>query len=295
MKRLLFFTALLCSPVFADDLPIIWLEAGKETELKVPETHEKRWELRYEHRVLSSGAIGPRTIIRTPPLNPGLRMQAVWLIDNVPARNAIIASPDPFVDRKEWFDKHPIALYDTEKTTIDIFETEEIPFKHLRSFADIEAVENAVIVVGQDVDFEREKGLAELLFQKAAEGGSVLVAAPKGDIPLDYPPAIYSLTLSAEATYLFPLASSRRGVFKWALHTKEGQLFLVSTPHTREHLDSMAGGGPSIVDIRFVDPKGGLPANTRPLGRIIIDKDLRFHNVESRWYFKALIEQLTNL
>jgi len=293
MKRLLFFTVLLCSPVLADDLPVVWLEAGKEHEINVSETYEKRWELRYEHRVLSSGAIGPRTIIRTPPMNPGLRIQAVWLIDDVPVRNAIIASPDPFEDRKEWLDKHPIALYDPEKTTADLFEEQEIPFQSLRSFADIETIERAVIVVGQDVDFEREKGLAELLFQKAAKGGSVLIAAPMGDIPLDYPPAIYSLTLSAEAKYLFPLASSRRGVFKWALHTKEGQLVLVSTPHTREHLNHMAGGGPSIVDIRFVDPQGGQPATTQPSGRIIIDKGLRFSNVESRWYFKALIEQLS--
>ena len=287
MKRLLLFTALLYSPLFAEDLPVLWLEAGKELEINLRETNEQRWELRYEHRVLTSGAIGAKTTIKAPPLKPGTHLQAQLLIDGVPVRDAVIASPDPFADRKEWFDKHRIALYDLEKTTGGIFEEQEIPFQRLGSFAEIEAVKDAVIVVGLDVDFGTEKRLAALLFQKAAQGSAVLVADPKGDIPLDYPPTIYSLVLSAEVKYFFSLASGRQGVKKWDLQTKDGQTFLA------DRVVQSYGAGATILDIRFADPKNTSPY-AQPLGRIVFDKHLRFSNVESRWYFKTLIETLTN-
>ena len=305
MKRLLFFLIItFASPLLADDLPVLWLEAGKENEFQtvVPGPQTIDWSLRFEHRVLDQGkahettytqAMGHRILkIKTPPLKPGVMLNAQLLIGDAPYRNVVIAPSDPFEDRETWFAEHPIALYDPNKTTIELFEEEEIPFKRLGSFAEIEAVENAVIVIGQGVDFEREKGLSELLFQKAADGGTVLVATPSGDIPLDYPPTIYSLTLNAEAKYLFPLASGRMGGGKWTLQTKDDQLFLVVYTDSRFKMITL---GASLLDIRFADTRKGWEAvSTQSFGRIIIDKELRFfNNVESRWYFKSLIETLT--
>jgi len=315
MKRLLLFTVLLCSPAFAEELPIRWLEAGKETELFFFHPPKADWSLRFEHRILDQGRFadasrilvtGGRAFkIKAPPLRPGITLKAKLFFGDTPRYDIVIASPDPFEDRKEWFDKHPIALYDPDKTTIDIFEEREIPFQHLRSFADIINVKNAVVVVGQNIDFEREKDLSDLLFHKATAGSAVLVASPQGDIPLYYyplaarryhspTPSIHSLTLSAEAKELFPLASGRLNSTKWNMYTKDNHPFLVSKPGT--------GAGATILDIRFIDMN--LPQRfiepweeseySEPFGRIVFDKNLRFNTVESWWYFKSLIEILTN-
>ena len=322
MKRLLLFAVLLCSPVFADDLPIIWLEAGKETEIEALDVRSPMdWTLRFEHRILDQGKVYEPNVpaqaplqgtlkIKTPPLKPGITLKTKLFLGEKPYREVVIASPDPFEDRKEWFDKHPIALYDPEKTTADIFEAEEIPFKHLRSFADIEAVKNAVIVVGQDVGFEKEKGLAELLLLKAADGGSVLVASPKSNIPLDIPPGyhplIYSLTLSTGTKHLFPLASKPVGGVRWALQAKDDQLVLSHNDAIGPRRIKVLGFGPSMLDIRFTNKVFGPDLSPFPLGRIVFDKNLVFfhddiehrvffYEIETRYYFKALIEQLTNL
>jgi len=323
MKRLLFLpflTAFLCSSVFAEDLPILWLEAGKEREVQwVHPGPAQDWTLRFEHRTLASGrlltlsgaaTIGHRSMaIKTPPVNPGVCLSAKLYFGDQHAVNVVIASSDPFEDRKEWFDKHPIALYDPEKTTADIFEEQEIPFQHLRSFADIEAVKDAVIVVGQGVDFEREKGLAELLFLKATDGGSVLVASPKGDVPFhippEYQPLIYSLTLSADVKYLFPLSAGPIGGVRWALQTKDNQLVLAHNDAVGPQRAKVLGVGPSILDIRFANKIFGPEIVPSPLGRIMFDKNLVFlHDefeprvfvpeIETRYYFKTLIETLSS-
>jgi len=314
MKRLLFFTVLLCSPVLADDLPVVWLEAGKEREVQLIHPGiEQDWSLRFDHRTLDSGklltlaaaaTIGHRSLtVKTPPVKPGICLQAKLYFGNTPYRDVVIASPDPFEDRKEWFDKHPIALYDPEKTTIDIFEAEEIPFKHLRSFADIEAVENAVIVVGGDVDFERERGLSELLFHKAAQGGSVLIFGPKGDIPLDFHPAIHSLKLLDHRREILPNLPAWGRSDAWTFQEKQGQVVLspkIVYPTNIPRPAKIGTVGPKILDVVFTfqdrssNYDMGYPV---PKGRLYVDRDTIFRywntHVESRWYFKALIEQLS--
>jgi len=292
MKRLLFLTVLFCSPVFADELPVLWLTAGQERAMYFDEP-EGHWILHHEHRVLNSGTIRemqmhvswqpePRvsnfTSFKTPPLNPGLQLRAEFLVDNVPKYKVIIAASDPFEDRKKWFDEHPIALYDPEKTTVELFEEEEIPFKRLRSFADIESAKNTVIVIGEATDFDRERGLAELLFEKAAQDGSILVIAPKGDIPLVFSSPIRSLLMTESPKHIFPDVSDRTKWETWALDVVSNQVVLTDAPP----------GGATVMDIHF------------PNGRIIFDrvrtvsqwKELK--RVEAPWYFKSLIETLTN-
>ena len=320
MKRLLLFTAFLCSPAFAENLPIRWLEAGKENELFFLHPPEADWSLRFEHRILDQGRFvdasrisgaGERAFkIKAPPLRPGITLKAKLFFGDTPRYDIVIAPPDPFEDREEWFARHPIALYDPEETTAKFFEKEEIPFQLLRSFADIEAVEKAVVVVGQDVDFEKEKGLAELLLLKAVDGGSVLVASPKGSVPLDLPleyhPQIYSLTLGTSTKHLFPLASRPVGGVRWALHANGDQLVLAHNDAIGPQRAKVLGFGPSMLDIRFADKtKVFSPIGPTPLGRIVFDKNLVFfhdefvprvfiHDIETRYYFKSLIETLTN-
>jgi len=297
MKRLFFLLTLFCSPAFAE-APPIWIEAGSNIGQATRENDTllgKRWELRYEHRVLSSGTFrSPLTPINAPPLKQGLLMRAKLFVDDAPFHDVVIAAlePIPFEDKEAWASEHPLALYDPEDTTGPMLRGNKIPYKQLDSFADIEAVTDAVIIIGMGVDFNQEEGLAELLFRKGADGAVIWVPNPKGDIPLVFSPKMESILLSKEATYLFPLAATRISYPKWTLQTKEGDLFLVDPPKMtrKEEWDTMPHDGPSILDIRFVKHR-----DAKSQGRIIFDRVYVkvFTNVESRWYFKSMIETLT--
>lgn len=297
-------------PLFAEEeLPVLWLEAGKTNEFQTIYTgQETDWSLKFGHRTLESGklvetpgaqAVGHRILkIKAPSVKEGVQMYAVLDFGKTPYRRVVIVSPEPFESREDWFNQHPIALYDPEKTTIEIFEEYEIPFKLLKSFAEIEAVENAVIIIGQEVDFDQETGLSDLLYKKAVRGGSVLVAAPKGNIPLDFHPSIHSFELRADAKKLFPLGSTPRGGENWAFQVENDRTVLASEfirPYGSEE-GKVMGIGPSVLDIRFAKDRGS-DFETRPQGRIIFDKRLHFshwkNNMETRYYFKSLIEQLT--
>ena len=300
MKRLLFFIVLFCSPVFAENLPIQWFEAGKETEVPVIGL-SGHWELRYEHRILDRGTIADtaekvtKIKIKIPPLKPGLQMRAKMFINGAANSEALIASPDPFENPGEWFDKHPIALYDPEKTTAEILEREKVPFTHLRSFADIEAVKQGVIIIGEKTDFDRERGLAELLYEYAANGGSVYVAAPEGSLSLHFPKPIDSLLMTKRPKHLFPDMSEsffRAKGHTWTLRASHNQVIIV-----REFDPSPDADGTEVVDIRFQDTFDPIRGQITG-GRIVFDCFSVFRTwegwIESRWYFKSLIETLSN-
>lgn len=288
----------LVGSVFAEELPSLWLEAGKENEIQIVCPEAADWSLRYEHRTFDGGKIlvvpsyrtkqqqlGLCVIkIKTPTLDPGIQLLATLLIGDKPYRKVVIASPEPFVDKESWFEQHPIALYDPEKKTAEVFRNNEIPFVSLRSFSDIENVEKAVIVVGQGTDWEREKGLFELLRNKLFEGGCVLVSSPKGKIPVVFDSSIFSMKLSTEPNYLFALATKRKDGGYFALKADRDEIFLVPGNLSGKTVNS----GPTILDIRYFDS----PSK----GRIIIDEELRvsrWNDIETRYYFKLLIETLT--
>lgn len=303
------------SPLYAEELPVLWLEAGKENRVGFDKPGE-RWTLRHENRILASGTVRNESAsfpqstmyptpfyqetVKSPPLNPGVRLHAKILQGDIPKYDVLLVASDPFPDKKSWCETHSIALYDPEKKTAEILRENEIPFTPLRSFAEIENVENAVIVIGHGTDFETEKGLAELLFEQSAKGASVFVAAPKGVIPLDYDPSICSLNLCSDAEYLFPFAVKRAGGANWKLEALKERLILKEKfipPFGIEGTAKVMGVGPTILDIRFMDPKY-INRPVRPLGRIIFDKEFYFSrwksDVAERYYFKTLIETLSD-
>ena len=260
MKRLLPLLLCLfpCFPSFAEELPILWLEAGKENEFQTVVDPGKNlsveWTLRFEHRIIDRGpyydigaqAAGHRMLkIKVPPVKPGIYLKATLFFGETPYRDVIIASPDPFEDRKEWFDKHPIALYDPEGTTIELFEQEEMPFTRLRSFADIEAVKRGIVIIGEGTDFDRERGLAELLFEYAANGGIVFLVAPEGSIPLVFPGPIRAILMKEEPKHLFLDASVRGKGKTLALSTANNQVILISKWDRRHDFCEGKGRGTS--------------------------------------------------
>ena len=284
MKRLLFLIVLFCPPAFAEDLPILWFEAGTDNEMIVRSDDFTRWSLRHEHRIIGrETAFADHMRFSVPSINPGMLLPAIVFRNDTPYRKVFIASPDPFIDRKAWFEQHPIALYDPEGTTIEIFEDEEMPFTRLRSFADIEAVKKGIVIVGEGTDFDRERGLAELLFEYAANGGIVFVTAPKGDIQLDFSHRLRSLLMTDNPKHLFPDASKRAMMETWILYSARSEVVLRGSAMGWDR-------GITIVDICF----DNIPPTN---GRIVFDREPIFTKwktcVESRWYFKSLIETLS--
>ena len=325
MKRLrflLFAFAAFASPLFAEELPILWLEAGKETEVQWAHIGPAQdWSLRFEHRTLDSGKLtnlttaataGQRSLtVKTPPVKLGLCVQAQLDFADRPVANVVIASPDPFEDRKAWCENHPIALFDMRSilgfsyppSVTDLLKREEISFTSLTSFADIEHCTHAVILVAGEIDFEKQRGLSDVLYEKAASGHSVLIVGPQGDVPLHFHPAIHSLKLLDHRREILPNSSRWGRGDAWTFQVKQGQVVLspeIVYPTNVPGPAKMSSVGPKILDVVFTfqertsEYEVGRPV---PKGRLYIDRDPIFQywdtNVASRYYFKSLIESLT--
>lgn len=295
---------LFATPLAAEELPVLWLEAGKT--VTCPVHSEGAWKLRSGHRILAGGTARVRQpMIQTntpavleitlPPLKPGVRLQAELLLADQPVYKVVVAAKDPFEDRKNWFAAHPISLYDPEGKTAEILGNEAISFNRLSNFRNIVDHEKGVIVVGDGVDFETEKGLSEILFRKASDGLGVFVANPKGKVPLDFAPEIVSFLLTDDVRLLFPEGSCRIPDGAWILSAEATGLALVDGYLSHGNRFKGTRCGPTVLDVRFPDPEKRL---AEPKGRIVFDKQFRFlswpHDVETRYYFKSLIETLSD-
>lgn len=322
MKQLPFIiTLLLVLPLRAEEHPTLWLEAGKDRALTVHLTMQEEFrygvnsdrnpascELKTAHRTLASAKLSVMNTqigmqvswpLRFDLLNPGRTIEAEFSIEGKTVRNVIIASPDPFEDRTSWFDRHPIALYDPEGKTTETMEKLQWPFRPLNSFANLSGVESETIVVGNGISFENSRGLAELLYEKAATGGRILVLAPLDAVPLNFEAPVYSLQLRENPRPYFPATSYYRAGEGWQLRNEPGRTMLVSHSESNSKTGAkyVFHGGPCLLDIVFAvsDDFRAIPA-----GRIIIEKNLSLpgpdspNAVESRYYFKALIEKLSD-
>jgi hypothetical protein len=89
------------------------------------------------------------------------------------------------------------------------------------------------------------------------------------------------------------------------LQANGDQLVLAHNDAIGPQRAKVLGFGPSMLDIRFTNKFFGPELNPFPLGRIVFDKNLVFfhdefvprvfiHDIETRYYFKTLIETLTS-
>ncbi|MDR1959423.1 MAG: hypothetical protein LBQ54_10360 [Planctomycetaceae bacterium] len=327
MKHMFFILLTLFPAVlFAEELPVIWVEAGtnQKINLNLPMSEvwtRKRipvsnpisnssgyWTLLYEHRVLASGttSCNPSQIgtifsfdLKTPSVKEGVTLQAELSFNDVTVRKVVVASQEPFEDRKAWFGKYPVALYDPEGKTAEFFEKEEYPFQHLKSFNDIETVTGRTIIIGEKTSFVRKRGLDKVLYQKMQTGNSVLVVAPVDNFPLDFSDpnnTVYSLSLTENAKHLFPLEPDYWMTDSaWVLQSERGIVILADNNNRLQSetqvLKNRCPGGPRLLDLRLI--KGDFKA--RPTNRMIaVKKSLFDSNIENKYFFRMLIETLNN-
>lgn len=93
--------------------------------------------------------------------------------------------PDPFTDRTKWLKELQITLFDPKGTTAELCKKMAIPFEESRNVAALAELKEGLIVVGEGVSFQEERGLGEALFAAAAKGRRVLCLAPaEGSLPI---------------------------------------------------------------------------------------------------------------
>lgn len=93
-------------------------------------------------------------------------------------RDVWIFPPSAFADRTEWLKKLKITLYDPKGATEKLFTAEKIPFGEVRGVADIEAIKEGLLIVGEGIALDGEKGLGIALKKAASSGLTVLCLAP---------------------------------------------------------------------------------------------------------------------
>jgi hypothetical protein len=85
---------------------------------------------------------------------------------------------DPFAGRSEWLKMLRIGLYDPPGATAKILTAANVPFDELRTVDAVADRKTGVVVVGEGVSFQEERGLAATLDRLAAAGVAVLCLAP---------------------------------------------------------------------------------------------------------------------
>jgi hypothetical protein len=132
--------------------------------------------------------------IPLPPLKPGVTQELSVEIVHIRAvgTDAVqypiyVFSREPFAARERWLKRLRIKLFDPEGGTADLFDAENIPYNRLLDLAAIEAVDNGVLLVGEDVSWAEQRLLPESLLQAAQRGVTVLCLAPsEGELPLPF-------------------------------------------------------------------------------------------------------------
>ena len=89
---------------------------------------------------------------------------------------------DPFDGRTKWLAKLDISLFDPEETTAGELDALGVPYEPLESVDEIadEAASKGLLIVGEEVSFDKHPGLAQALLTVASQGRPVLCLAPSG-------------------------------------------------------------------------------------------------------------------
>ena len=153
-----------------------------------------------DHRRISSGTIkaeadGLKLPVRIPEMKPGVAL-ALELTLRAGSEQGPVLRSGPlwaFAERPLEANHNPAAprsilLYDPEGTTEPALRGIELPFETITKLDVLSDRTNAVIVVGEGVSLDGERGLWQTLMDAVAHGNHVLLLAPK-DGQLHLPPA----------------------------------------------------------------------------------------------------------
>jgi hypothetical protein len=163
-----------------------------------------RWRLSSAGHTVARGetslAIGNGTVPFTitfalPELNDGVAVDLSLELSvtdtrsrtELAATNKLIRSfsPKVFVGREEWLKSLDITLFDSEKATVILFDDAGIPYRFLRNAEALAEITQGIVIVGEGVSTQENRGLWEQLIKVASRGVPVLcLALREGEVAL---------------------------------------------------------------------------------------------------------------
>jgi hypothetical protein len=91
----------------------------------------------------------------------------------------------PFYRHQKWLEDLHIIVYDPKDTTAALLKKLDVPFEEIRNLSLLAEINQGLVVVGEGVSFDEERGLGGDLIKAAARGVRVLCLAPAdGTLPL---------------------------------------------------------------------------------------------------------------
>jgi hypothetical protein len=163
------------------------------------------WSLAVGRRTIARGetpvTAGPRKAgsiaiqFDVPQVKEGVAMPAVLSVScydpkaGAPAASLEkplwIFSENPFTNRSQWLKQLQIRLFDPVGKTRQVFQKSEIPFTETRNLDSLSALEEGILVIGEDTPLEEYRGLPRIMIETAAKGIPVLCLAPaNGRFPI---------------------------------------------------------------------------------------------------------------
>jgi len=136
---------------------------------------------------MANGIVPFNISFTLPEINPGIIVDLMLDLSvvDVDSGNKLVTtnkiiksfSQDAFVDRDEWLKSIDIVLFDPEKTTSDLFDNLEIPYSFTKNTDALTEVDHGIVIVGEGVSLNENKGLWNVLVDVALRNIPVLCLA----------------------------------------------------------------------------------------------------------------------
>ncbi|MCK5802523.1 MAG: hypothetical protein KAI66_06805, partial [Lentisphaeria bacterium] len=154
------------------------------------------WRLAYGERTLQRGEAAVATDdggtfshsfeLRMPPVKDGVALRTELTVsvagaNPAQARTVIwIFAPSPWTSRKNEVEAWNLHLYDPEKTTADLLESQGVACHTIRHPSVLEGEKPVALLVGAGVDAGDYRGLVDGLVGLARSGGTIVWLEPAG-------------------------------------------------------------------------------------------------------------------
>ena len=277
----------------------------RETKDRVPPGESVWFRVAKGTRTMASGSVksgqdGSLELpVRLPNMKPGVALPFEVELRAGSDKGRLLRGGTLWVFSEQPFDpelkragSRALLLYDPEGHTGDALRSISITFEHLEKPASLETVTNSVIVVGESVSLESERGLSERLCLAVARGNRVLLLAPRaGQIML--PPA-WRILLAGNAQDVLRTAGVKTAPYKLDLNEwpPDGRAVQMSFRLTAERVDPVFTVTPDTgcEAIGWDDVASG--GRLRACGLGIVAK---WHEAPAaRWLLAEMVERLTN-
>ena len=185
---------------------------------ELPASGQVWFRLSKEQRTLASGTVrlekgGLALPVRVPEIKPGIALpfELVVRADSETGRTLKngtlwVFSKQPFEPEHNLAQPRSLVLYDPKGQTEQAFQSIRLPHETIDKISQIEGITNAIIVTGEGLSLEGERGLFESLSAAVVRGNRILVLAPAdGQMAL---PAAWRILRAGPAEEVFCLSAA---------------------------------------------------------------------------------------